>query len=191
MNLIVAVDSNWGIGKDNKLLVSIPADMKFFRTTTSGKVVIMGRKTLESFPNGLPLKNRVNIVITGNKDYKVKDGVVVHSVEEALQEAGKYPSDDVYVIGGDSIYRQMLPYCSRAHVTKIDFAYQADTFFPNLDQMGEWEVTEESEEQTYFDLEYTFVTYEKKDKSKTPMQAYTYEKKDKSKTPMQAYGASN
>ena len=99
-------------------------------------------------------------------------GVVVHSVEEALQEAGKYPSDDVYVIGGDSIYRQMLPYCSRAHVTKIDFAYQADTFFPNLDQMEEWEVTEESEEQTYFDLEYTFVTYEKKDKSKTPMQAY-------------------
>ena len=149
MNLIVAVDSNWGIGKDNKLLVSIPADMKFFRTTTSGKVVIMGRKTLESFPNGLPLKNRVNIVITGNKDYKVKDGVVVHSVEEALQEAGKYPSEDVYVIGGDSIYRQMLPYCSKAHVTKIDFAYQADTFFPNL-----------------------FVTYEKKDKSKTPMQAY-------------------
>ena len=169
MNLIVAVDSNWGIGKDNKLLVSIPADMKFFRTTTSGKVVIMGRKTLESFPNGLPLKNRVNIVITGNKDYKVKDGVVVHSVEEALQEAGKYPSEDVYVIGGDSIYRQMLPYCSKAHVTKIDFAYQADTFFPNLDQMEEWEITEESEEQTYFDLEYTFVTYEKKDKSKTPM----------------------
>ena len=138
MNLIVAVDSNWGIGKDNKLLVSIPADMKFFRTTTSGKVVIMGRKTLESFPNGLPLKNRVNIVITGNKDYKVKDAVVVHSVE-------------------------MLPYCSKAHVTKIDFAYQADTFFPNLDQMEEWEVAEESEEQTYFDLEYTFVTYEKKD----------------------------
>ena len=112
MNLIVAVDSNWGIGKDNKLLVSIPADMKFFRTTTTGKVVIMGRKTLESFPNGLPLKNRVNIVLTGNKDYKVKDAVVVHSVEEALEEAGKYPTEDVYVIGGDSVYRQMLPYCS-------------------------------------------------------------------------------
>ena len=151
MNLIVAVDSNWGIGKDNKLLVSIPADMKFFRTTTSGKAVIMGS-----------LKNRVNIVITGNKDYKVKDAIVVHSIEEALKEAGKYPSEDVYVIGGDSIYRQMLPYCSKAHVTKIDFAYQADTFFPNLDEMEEWEVTEESEEQTYFDLEYTFMTYERK-----------------------------
>lgn len=161
MNLIVAVDSNWGIGKDNKLLVSIPADMKFFRTTTTGKVVIMGRKTLESFPNGLPLKNRVNIVLTGNKDYKVKDAVVVHSVEEALEEAGKYPAEDVYVIGGDSVYRQMLPYCSKAHVTKIDFAYQADTFFPDLDEMEEWKITEESEEQTYFDLEYAFVTYEK------------------------------
>ena len=172
MKAILSADRNWGIGNGNKLLVSIPSDMKFFRQTTTGKVVVMGRKTLESFPNGLPLKNRVNIVITGNKDYKVKDGVVVHSVEEALQEAGKYPSEDVYVIGGDSIYRQMLPCCSKAHVTKIDFAYQADTFVRNLDQLEEWEITEESEEQTYFDLEYTFVTYEKKDKSKTPMQAY-------------------
>lgn len=162
MNLIVAADSNWGIGKDNKLLVSIPADMKFFRTTTTGKVVIMGRKTLESFPGGMPLKNRVNIVMTRKKDYKVKDAVVVHSVEEALKEVEKYPTDDVYVIGGDSIYKQMLPYCSRAYVTKIDFAYQADTYFPDLDESGEWEVTCRSEEQTYFDIEYEFLTYERK-----------------------------
>lgn len=162
MNLIVAADSNWGIGKDNKLLVSIPADMKFFRTTTTGKVVIMGRKTLESFPGGLPLKHRVNIVITKNKDYKAKDAIVVHSVEEALKEAEKYHTEDVYVIGGDSIYKQMLPYCSRAYVTKIDFAYQADTYFPNLDESGEWEITGRSEEQTYFDIEYEFLTYERK-----------------------------
>lgn len=162
MNLIVAADSNWGIGKDNKLLVSIPADMKFFRTTTTGKVVIMGRKTLESFPGGMPLKNRVNIVMTRKKDYKVKDAVVVHSVEEALKEVEKYPTDDVYVIGGDSIYKQMLPYCSRAYVTKIDFAYQADTYFPDLDESGEWEVTCRSEEQTYFDIEYEFLTYDRK-----------------------------
>lgn len=161
MNLIVAADSNWGIGKDNKLLVSIPADMKFFRTTTTGKVVIMGRKTLESFPNGLPLKNRINIVLTRDRNYKVKDAVVVHSVEEALEEVKQYDTEDVYVIGGDSVYKQMLPYCSRAHVTKIDFAYEADTFFPDLDQMEEWKVTEKSEEQTYFDIEYEFVTYEK------------------------------
>lgn len=162
MNLIVAADANWGIGRENKLLVSIPADMKFFRTTTTGKVVIMGRKTLESFQGGLPLKNRVNIVITRDKNYKVKDAVVVHSIEEALEEAKKYPQEDVYVIGGDSIYKQMLPYCTKAHVTKIDFAYEADTFFPNLDEDEQWEVTERSEEQTYFDLEYEFRTYERK-----------------------------
>ena len=81
MNIIVAVDKNWAIGKDNKLLVSIPADMKMFRQETTGKVVVMGRKTLESFPNGLPLKNRTNIVLTGNKDYNVKDAIIVHTVE--------------------------------------------------------------------------------------------------------------
>lgn len=160
MNLIVAADANWGIGKDNKLLVSIPADMKFFRTTTTGNVVIMGRKTLESFPGGFPLKNRVNIVLTRDKNYRVKDAIVVHSVEEALEEVKKY-KEDVYVIGGDSIYKQMLPYCDKAHVTKIDFAYEADTFFPNLDEDKEWKVTERSEEQTYFDIEYEFRTYER------------------------------
>ena len=118
MNVIVAADQNWGIGKDNKLLVSIPADMKMFREETSGKVVVMGRKTLESFPNGLPLKNRTNIVITKNKDYDAKGAIVVHSIEEALEEIKKYPTEDVYCIGGDSIYEQMLPYCDVAHVKK-------------------------------------------------------------------------
>ena len=131
MNIIVAVDKNWAIGKENKLLVSIPADMKFFRSTTTGKVVVMGRKTLESFPNGLPLKNRTNIVLTKDKNYKVKDAIIVHSIEEALEELKNYASEDVYVIGGDSIYAQMLPYCDTAHVTKIDFGYEADAWFPN------------------------------------------------------------
>ena len=120
MNIIVAVDKNWAIGKDNKLLVSIPADMKMFRQETTGKVVVMGRKTLESFPNGLPLKNRTNIVLTGNKDYNVKDAIIVHTVEELLEEIKKYPSEEVYCIGGDSVYKQLLPYCDTAHVTKID-----------------------------------------------------------------------
>ena len=157
MNIIVAADQNWAIGKDNKLLISIPADMKFFRTTTTGKVVVMGRKTLESFPGGQPLKKRTNIVLTRDKNYKVKDAIVVHSIEEVLEELKKYDSEDVYVIGGDSIYSQMLPYCDTAHVTKIDFAYEADSWFPNLDEDPEWKIAEESEEQTYFDLEYTFV----------------------------------
>ena len=135
MNIIVAVDKNWAIGKDNKLLVSIPADMKMFRQETTGKVVVMGRKTLESFPNGLPLKNRTNIVLTGNKDYNVKDAIIVHTVEELLEEIKKYPSEEVYCIGGDSVYKQLLPYCDTAHVTKIDFAYEADSYFPNLGEM--------------------------------------------------------
>lgn len=162
MRCIVAADKNWAIGKDNKLLVSIPSDMKFFRTQTSGKVVVMGRKTLESFPNGLPLKNRTNIVLTKNPDYKLDGAIIVHSVEEALEEIKKYPSDDVYCIGGDSVYRLFLPYCDTAHVTKIDFAYEADSYFPNLDEMPEWQVTGRSDEQTCFDLEYEFVKYEKK-----------------------------
>ena len=85
---------------------------------------------------------------------------MVHSVEEALEEAKKY-EEEVYVIGGDSVYKQMLPYCSKAYVTKIDFAYEADSFFPDLDKEGEWKVTGRSEEQTYFDIEYEFRTYER------------------------------
>lgn len=161
MNIIVAVDENWAIGKDNKLLVSIPADMKFFRSTTTGKVVIMGRKTLESFPNGMPLKNRTNVVITRDENYDAKGALVVHSVEEALEAVKEYPTEDVYVIGGDSVYKQMIPYCNVAHITKIHYAYEADSYFPNLEEEG-WEITERSEEQTYFDLEYEFVKYEKK-----------------------------
>lgn len=162
MNLIVAADKNWGIGKDNKLLVSIPSDMKFFRQETMGKVVVMGRKTLESFPNGLPLKNRTNVVLTSDKNYQVKDAVIVHSIDEVLEELKKYDDDEIYVIGGGKVYEELLPYCDVALVTKIDFAFEADTHFPNLDEDPEWEITAASDEQTYFDLEYTFVKYERK-----------------------------
>ena len=162
MIAILAADKNWGIGYNNHLLVSIPSDMKFFRQTTTGKVVVMGRKTLESFPNGMPLKNRTNIVLTGNQNYQVKDAIVVHSEDELMEELKKYDTDDVYVIGGESVYRMMLPYCDTAYVTKIDRAFQADTFFPNLDEMDEWVMTEESEEQTCFDLEFCFTKYERR-----------------------------
>lgn len=160
MKLIVAVDKNWAIGKNNKLMWSIPADMKFFRETTQGNVIIMGRKTLESFPQGQPLKNRVNIVITKNKDYKAKGAIVVHSVEEAVREAKKQEGD-IFVIGGESIYRAMLSYCDTAYITKIDHAYDADTYFPNLDEDKEWRMTKISEEQTCFNLEYYFTVYER------------------------------
>lgn len=162
MNLIVAVDRNWGIGNKNKLLVSIPNDMKNFRKLTTGNVIVMGRKTLESFPQGQPLGKRVNIVLTGNRDYRVNGAVVVNSLEELLEELKQYEDEQIYVIGGESVYRQLLPYCDKAVVTKIDEAYEADTYFPNLDEMEEWQITEESEEQTCFDICYTFTTYEKK-----------------------------
>ena len=162
MNLIVAVDKNWAIGKDNKLLVSIPDDMKFFRTTTSGHVVVMGRKTLESFPNKKPLKNRTNIVLTSDKKYKVDDAIVVNSIDELRAELKNYDSDDIYVIGGDSVYKQLLEDCDVAHVTYIDYAYDADSYFPNLDENPDWEIAEESEEQTYYDLEFYFRKYVKK-----------------------------
>ncbi len=161
MNLNAAVDENWAIGNKNKLLVSIPADMKFFRETTVNKVVVMGRKTLESFPGGQPLKKRTNIVLTRDKNYKVKEAIVVHSVEALLEELKKYDEEDIYVIGGDSVYKQMLPYCKLAHITRIHHAYEADTYFPNLDKMDDWEITGISDEQTYFDLEYEFVRYER------------------------------
>ena len=162
MNAIAAVDANWAIGNKNRLLTSIPADMKFFREKTMGHVVVMVRKTLESFPNGLPLKNRVNIVLTANRSYKVKDAIIVHTKEELLEELKKYDSNELYVIGGGSIYEMLIPYCDTAYITKIDHAYAADTYFPNLDQMDDWEMTEVSEEQTCFDLEYVFAKYERK-----------------------------
>ncbi|MCD8324183.1 MAG: dihydrofolate reductase [Clostridiales bacterium] len=161
MNLIAAVDSNWAIGLKNKLLVHIPDDMKFFRQTTTGKVVVMGRKTLESFPNSRPLANRVNIVLTRDLDYNVKGAVVVHDMDELHAEMAKYPSEDIYVIGGESIYRQLVDECDVAHITKINYAYEADAYFPNLDEKPEWHITADSEEQTYFDLEYYFYKYEK------------------------------
>ena len=161
MNLIVAVDNNWAIGCKNKLLVSIPADHKFFRQETTGKVVVLGRKTLETFPQGMPLKNRTNIILSTDPAYQVKDAVVVHSKEELLKELEQYRSEDIYIIGGESVYRMMLPYCDVAHVTKIDHAYEADAYFPDLDADAEWEMTKISEEQTCFDMEYYITVYER------------------------------
>ena len=160
--MIASADRNWGIGYQNELLTRIPSDMKFFRSKTIGNVIVMGRKTLESFPNGLPLKQRTNIVLTSKKDYQVKGAVLVHSVEELLEELKKYQEEEIYVIGGESVYRQLEPYCDTAYITRIDHAFQADTHFPNLDASEEWELTETSEEHTCFDLEYVFTCYKRK-----------------------------
>lgn len=162
MNLIVAADKNWAIGNRGKLLVNIPEDQRLFREETMGKVIVMGRKTLESLPGGQPLYGRTNVVLTKNKDYQKKGAVICHSMEEALDYLKQFPKDQIFIIGGAEIYRQFLPYCSTAHVTKIDYAYEADTYFPDLDRDPAWSVTAESDEQTYFSLCYEFRKYEQK-----------------------------
>lgn len=159
MNIIAAVDANWAIGYRNELLVKIPNDQKWFQKITTGKVVVMGRKTMETFPNGMPLKNRTNIVLTGDRAIRVKDAELVYGIEELLEKLKQYNTEDVYVIGGESVYEELLPYCDTAYITKIDYTYQADRYFPNLDNDADWHIESESEEQTYFDLEYYFVKY--------------------------------
>ena len=129
MKLIVNADKNWGIGKGNELLVHIPSDMKFFRETTTGHIIVMGRKTLESFPNQMPLPKRTNIVLTTNKDYNAHGAIVVGSKEELLSELKEYHSDEIYIIGGESIYNMMLPYCDEAYVTNWTMHMMPILFF--------------------------------------------------------------
>lgn len=160
--MIAAVDKNWAIGNKNALLVRIPRDQKLFMEMTQGKVVVMGRNTLESLPQKQPLKNRVNIILSTDRKYAVKGAAVVHSLEELFEELKKYKSEDIFAAGGESVYRQLLPYCDTAHITKIDYAYAADAYFPKLDELPEWELAADSEEQTYFDLEYYFLKYQKR-----------------------------
>lgn len=162
MNVIAAVDSKWGIGNKRQLLVQIPADQKLFRQETTGKVIILGHRTLGTFPQGMPLAGRTNIILSRDPDFKVKGADVVHSIEGLMEELKAYDSRDVYVVGGESIYQQLLPYCDTAHLTMIDHTYEADAHFPNLETDEEWVQTGESDEQTYFDLAYTFVKYERR-----------------------------
>lgn len=164
MNIIVCVDSRWGIGNKGELLVSIPSDKRMFKEHTTGKVVLGGRKTMEGLPGGTTLKGRTNIVLTSKKDYVFGDAIVVHSVEEALEELKKYSEEDIYIVGGGKVYEEFLPYCDKAYVTKVDYVYEADTFFPNLDKSEEWVMTHDSEEQTYYNLEYYFTIYQRREK---------------------------
>jgi len=161
INLIVAVDSKWGIGNQGKLLASVPADMRFFKETTTGNVVIMGRKTLESFPGGRPLANRDNIVITSDPNFEREGVIVTHSPKEALEAAKRFKKE-IYVIGGGQIYEEMLDLCDRAYVTYICRSYEADTYFPNLDKKANWVLVSESEEQTYFETTYYFRMYQRR-----------------------------
>lgn len=160
MNAIVVADRSWAIGRDGGLLFSLPTDMKRFRSLTMGGVVILGRKTLESFPGGRPLPKRKNIVITRRKDLLVEGAVVVSSLAEALDAAGDTPPDQIWVIGGGSVYTALLERCKRVYLTKVDAqAEDPDTFFPNLDKLPGWEVEHESEPVEENGLTFRFVEY--------------------------------
>lgn len=161
MNMIVAADDQWAIGNKGELLVTIPADHRFFRQETTGKVIVYGRKTLHTFPQEMPLSGRDNIILSADPFYKVKNACVVHSLKELSVELKKYPAEDIYVVGGESVYRQLLPYCNVVHVTRIHQNYAADAYFPDLDQRQEWRITQDSDEQTYFDLTYHFLKYQR------------------------------
>jgi len=159
MKLIVAVDANWAIGNKGELLTHLPADLKYFKEKTSGAIVVMGRKTLESLPGAKPLPNRTNIILTTQQDYQVADAIVVHSVAEAKATIIDCVQPTVFIIGGEAIYRSFLNDCEEALVTKIDATFEADTYFPNLDQDPAWQCVEESELQDYESLRYRWTIY--------------------------------
>ncbi len=159
LTAIAAVDADFGIGKNGDLLFHIPEDMKFFRKTTLGHTVIMGRKTLESLPNSKPFKDRTNIILTKDPNYKVENAITVNSVNEVAKLAEN--KEEIFVVGGGEIYRQLLPYCKKALITKISSNANAEVFFPDLDKSDEWKLTQASDEYEYEGLKYHFCTYEK------------------------------
>ncbi len=160
MKAIFHADREWGIGKKNDLMFSLPLDMKFFRETTKDKIIVMGRNTLNSFPNGKPLKNRVNIVLSSKK--VDEDVIAVHNSDELFEELNKYPEDDVYVIGGASVYNMLMPYCSEVLVTKVDAIGGAEVYVNNLDEDDRFELVQQSVPQLDNGYTITFCTYRNK-----------------------------
>lgn len=140
MDLIVAVDKNWGIGRHGGLLFRISEDMKRFRALTLGKTVILGRKTLQTLPGGRPLEKRTNIVMTRSDSFEAEPAIICHSLTQLREQLRDLPESEVFVIGGASLYQQLLPFCHQAFVTKIDHSAEADCFFPNLDQLPDWQL---------------------------------------------------
>lgn len=157
MTVIVAADKNFAIGKDNGLLARLPEDMKFFKEKTIGNAVVMGSKTYMSFPKR-PLPERENLVIT-SKPEKYPEVKTFTSIEDFLAYAEK-SEKEIYVCGGGMIYKELLPYCEKALITKIDYIFEGDTFFPDIDKLPEWRLTEESEPVETNGYTIRFTTYE-------------------------------
>ncbi len=158
MKAIFHTDKKWGIGKQNDLMFSLPQDMKFFRETTKGKTVVMGLNTLKSFPNGKPLKNRTNIVLS--PEDVCEDVITVHNLDELFTELQKYEEDEVFVIGGASVYKTLIPYCTEVLVTKVDADGGAEVFVPNLDEDKNFVLVSESEPQEDNGYVIRFCTYQ-------------------------------
>lgn len=162
MNLIAAVDANWGIGKDGGLLVHLPGDLRYFKEKTMGKVVVMGRATLESLPGGNPLPSRTNIVLTSKTDF-AKDGcIVVHDLQELAQVCREYPTEDIMIIGGEQVYMQLIRQCDRIFITKIFETFDADKHLMNVDRMKHFELVWESDVMEEKGIQYQFVEYRRK-----------------------------
>src|SRR5665648_3382 len=159
MKVIVAVDLNWGIGYRGNLLQRIPEDMKFFKKMTLGKVVIMGRETFESLPGKEPLKDRINIVLSKNESFNNEKVTICRSLKELFGELEKYNSDDVFVIGGELVYSQLLSSCTEVYVTKIENKYVADKYFIDLDKNKAWKLITTSDLQNYENIQYKFTKY--------------------------------
>lgn len=157
MKAIVAVDKNWGIGYKGNLLIHIPEDLKYFKRMTKNNVVVMGRKTLESLPGAKPLPYRKNIIISRDINYKIENCIVFNNILSAVKELSNY-NDDVFVIGGEAIYKEFLPFVEECYVTMIDSEFEADTYFPNLENL-DWKLVEKSDKQFYNNISYTWCKY--------------------------------
>lgn len=162
MELIAAADEAWGIGLNGRLLRRISADMKRFRAMTLGNVLVIGRKTLESFPGGRPLPGRGHIVLTNNRTYAAEGVTLCHALDGLPELLREYEGKRVFVAGGGSVYRQLLPFCERAYITRIYDTFPADTFLPNLDREPEWRLAEKGEIQEEDGVRFSFDVYERK-----------------------------
>ena len=145
MKLIVAVDREWGIGYRGELLATVKEDLAHFRELTVGQTIVYGSSTLRTFPNGRPLKNRINLILSTNPNFKPEGAVVLHSVEELIAYEKAHPEEDIVVVGGASVYKQLIPYCETAYVTRFDASFEKDAYFPNLDENPSWQCISVSE----------------------------------------------
>ncbi|MCL2217670.1 MAG: dihydrofolate reductase [Defluviitaleaceae bacterium] len=161
MNLIAAVSSEWGIGRGNDLLFRIREDHLRFKSLTIGKVVVMGHNTFKSLPKQQPLVDRANIVLSRDESLVIPGVVMCNSLEHLRDLLTPYAPEDIFIIGGEKIYTQLLEGCTIAHITKVASAPPADVFFPNLDALPEWRLVEESEEKSHRDLKFKYCTYKK------------------------------